>query len=105
MRLACLFSIYVCFFGGMQANSALLRGKFASQKLPLPYKYYLMQNNFLNGQGLGGSRCGSITVRFKHHTVVFFIAAPPLRYLAARDSKSAPQGARRLSANGLGVPF
>ena len=52
MRLACLFAIYVCFFGGMQANSALLRGKFASRKLPLPYKYYLMQNNFLNGHGL-----------------------------------------------------
>jgi hypothetical protein len=37
-------------------------------------------NNSLRNQGLGGSRCGSVSVRFKHHTVVFFIAAPPLRY-------------------------
>ena len=48
------------------------------------------RNNFLNEQGLGGSRCGSVTVRFKHHTVVFFIAAPPLRYLRVSDSKSEP---------------
>ena len=46
------------------------------------------QMYFLNEQGLGGSRCGSVTVRFKHHTVVFFIAAPPLRYLPVSDSKS-----------------
>ena len=57
-------------------------------------------NNFPNEQGLGGSRCGSVTVRFKHHTVVFFIAAPSLRYLPVSGSKSAPWArADCLSAN------
>ena len=28
------------FFGRRQANSASLRGKFASQKLPLPYRFF-----------------------------------------------------------------
>jgi hypothetical protein len=55
----------------------------APYKFSFPYAIYS-----LNGQGLGGSRCGSVTVRFKHHTVVFFIAAPPLRYLPVSDSTS-----------------
>ena len=29
-------------FGSIQANSALLRGKFASQKLPLPYQSFVV---------------------------------------------------------------
>ncbi len=68
---------------------AILRSKFATERsevfLDAPEP---PQMNSLNEQGLGGSRCGSVTVRFKHHTVVFFIAAPPLRYLIVSDSKS-----------------
>ena len=29
-------------FGSIQANSALLRGKFASQKMPLPYQSFVV---------------------------------------------------------------
>ena len=45
-----------------------------------PRRPILPLNNLFRNQGLGGSYLGSVTVRFKHHTVVFFIAAPPLRY-------------------------
>ena len=30
----------------------------------LPYKYGFNANNFLSDQGLGGSRCGSVTFAF-----------------------------------------
>ncbi len=54
-----------------------------------PFNYlFLFLHNFLNGQGLGGSRCGSVTVRFKHHTVGFFIAAPPFATFSLARAKA-----------------
>ena len=70
-----------------------------------PRRSILLFNNFFRNQGLGGSRCGSVTVRFKHHTVVFFIAAPPLRYLISRGSKSEVLPRADCPLANKGLPF
>ena len=65
-----LYARYAFVFGSTKALPYRLKSSaqksvcFRDVEDVIPYKYGFNANNFLSDQGLGGSRCGSVTFAF-----------------------------------------